>query len=170
MNSFEKFIRLYNIDSRSLTSKTEIGEGFLWYHCRATGEKAADIPMVLQYYKAAETELPTAKELEESFRKNKQGIIQAADPHRFRISLLTEPWFKEFEKPVFESGLPLFSINRTSSGVYLSSLPAPKKNIRFVFGRQKWYKVLHWANENPIAAWWLIFLLTLAGVLLAIFK
>lgn len=73
MGTFQKFISLYNIDSRF---KTEIGEGFLWYHCRATGEKAVDSRLLLEYYRAAETEPPTIEELAKSFVESRNAVTK----------------------------------------------------------------------------------------------
>jgi adenylate cyclase len=128
MNSFEKFIELYRIDSRF---KLEIGEGFLWYHCRATNAKAANIPTVLEYYRAAETEAPTVEDLEKSFREGGGGVVQAAEPDNFRIRQDYEQWFKgRFEEPVFESGLPLFFVPEKPSDSFVNGLPKVKKEPR----------------------------------------
>lgn len=124
MNTFEKFLELCNIEKQY---KTEKGQAFLWYHCQATGEKAADIPLVLEYYKAAETEPPSVQELEKSFCNPRTYVVQAAEPHRFRIHQELDRSFKRlYDEPVFKSGLPLFTIHQTDSGAYLKNIEAPK--------------------------------------------
>ena len=133
MHSFDKFIQLYKIDSRF---KTEIGEGFLWYHCQATGEKSVDIPMVLEYHKASEVEPPAEEELAKSFQANKSVVIQAASARRFRIKQDAEIWFKnKFEEPVFELELPLFVIRQTSSGSYVHDILKTDGGDDHRFGR-----------------------------------
>jgi hypothetical protein len=122
MNTFQKFISLYKIDVRS---KTEIGVGFLWYHCRATGENATDSRLLLKYYAAAETEAPTLKELEESFANRRNGVVKAAGAHRFRIKQGYERYFNEqFEIPVFESDLPLYIEGRITDAELIAEIDA----------------------------------------------
>lgn len=163
MDTFQKFVSLYNIDSRF---QTEIGEGFLWYHCRATGERAADSRLLIEYYRAAETEPPTLEELESSFVESRGSVTKGAEPHMFRIKQTAERWFKDnFEKAVFEANLPLFTVQGSSVEVSLSD--TKNQSIQKTSTNNSYMKVLHLAKEHPIAAW-ISLIATVTGLILAI--
>lgn len=108
MNSFDKFLELHRVDARQ---QVEIAQGFLWYHCRATGQKDADIDTIMAYFKAASVAPPSSQELDREFRSRTNGIT-ALNNH-FRVRQDSAAWFNlKYESAVFRSNLPVFSVQR----------------------------------------------------------
>ena len=108
MNSFDKFLEFHQVDARQ---QVEIAQGFLWYHCRATGQKDADIDTIMAYFKAASVAPPSSQELDREFRSGTIGII-ALNNH-FRVRQVSAAWFNmKYEKAVFGSNLPVFAVQR----------------------------------------------------------
>ena len=108
MNSFDKFLELHQVDARQ---KVEIAQGFLWYHCRATGQKDADIDTIMAYFKAASVAPTSSQELDREFRSTTHGVT-ALNNH-FRVLQNSAAWFNErYESAVFGSNLPVFAVQR----------------------------------------------------------
>ena len=132
----------------------------------ATGEKTADIPTILQYYKAANVLAPPAAALEDSFRSGRTGVVSVGS--QFRVQQDSEAYFQKFERPVLEAGLPIFRVRKTWFGRYVhDSGVSPSASL--ALGNSNSHKLLYWAKEHPAAAW-ISFLVTLIGLALGVWS
>ena len=122
MNTFDMFLRVYAVDSRL---QLEVAQGFIWYHCRATGVKSVDMSTILQYYQEAGIDPPESLAIENEYQIRRNGVVRYAG--RFRLHQSAEGWFRnKCEDDVFGSGLPVFAITeRISEPELKNSISVP---------------------------------------------
>lgn len=164
MNTFDKFLELHRVEARQ---PIEVGQGFLWYHCRVSGEKSADAQTVLQYFKVAGIVPPLVQDLDQGFRSGKNGVTAFGD--QFRVAQDSAGWFSEkYEVPVFKAGLPIFVAKRLWFGRHVCrTLAVPLEGSIGVQKRTNGDRLLFWAKEHPLAAW-LGLLASVLGIALAV--
>lgn len=114
MNTFHEFCRLWKAEKKW---PLERGQGFLWYHCRATGDATADIQTILRYYDAASMPRPEANDLERSLRKEVAGCIVVVGD-RFRLTQEFGTTFDKIAGAAFDGKRPVFIVG--SSEIFLS--------------------------------------------------
>jgi hypothetical protein len=109
MNTFDKFLEVYQVDSRPTIA--ERMQGFVWYHCRATGERSTDIATIQEYFREAVFAVPTSQEMTEvtSSPQAKLGLV--CDGERLRVDESCRSWLENsFGEPVFNAGLSVFKV------------------------------------------------------------
>jgi hypothetical protein len=154
MDTFDKFTDVYRVDARY---PTEVAQGFLWYHCRATGDRAAGIPTILRYYERAAVEAPSPADIKASFEGGRSGVVAAGSMYRVRQD--AEGWFRDkFEEPVFGSGLEVYKVEAAPAVAPAGPPPggpaAPQADPPAV-GRgllQGWRRFGRWTKDHPDAA------------------
>jgi hypothetical protein len=153
MNTFTKFLDLYRADSRY---HLELAQGFLWYHCHSTGQKAADIATIQQYYREAGIAAPSARELADKFSSARSGVV--SDGAQYRVRQDSARWYQDrFVVPVFEAGLPVFAVG-------VAPTPSDSRATRT---QSRSRRLLHWAKDHPVAAW-IMLVLAIASVALGL--
>lgn len=90
MNTFDKFLEVYQVDSRA---PMERAQAFLWYHCRATGERSTDIATIQKYFQDATFAPPSSQEISEAASSRKCGFISHGT--QFRVTQKGKKWFEE---------------------------------------------------------------------------
>ena len=91
MSTFNKFLKLYQVDSRP--DPMERAQAFLWYHSRATGENSTDIATIQKYFQEAKLAPPSSQEITEAASSGQYGFI--SDGTQFRVTQKANTWFEE---------------------------------------------------------------------------
>jgi uncharacterized protein (TIGR02391 family) len=80
----------------------EMAQAFLWYHCRATGERSTDIATIQKYFREATFAPPCSLEISEAAFSGRHGFV--SDGTQFRVTQDANTWFEENPKlrPIIE--------------------------------------------------------------------
>ena len=80
----------------------ERAQAFLWYHCRATGERSTDVATIQKYFREATLAPPSSLEITEAASSRKYGFV--SDGRQFRVTQKSNEWFEKNPKlrPIIE--------------------------------------------------------------------
>ena len=171
MDSLDKFKEVMNLDNRDRL--TELPMAFLWYHCRASEARTADIPTLLQYFNRAGFLPPSEDEIKASFA-NDVGIVSAGGG-QYRVKQDNLAWYRDkCEAPVFNTGLDVFTaIANTGPEVVREVAPEVPEaeptgwRRHAALAHRRWEGFGRWAKDHPTATG-ITFLASIIGLLLAI--